>query len=297
MRILITGSSGMLGQDLCEVLGEEHEVIGVDIVESKTQDPRPKTFYKGSITDSDRIAEIFNEAKPELVIHAAAWTDVDGCEDDPEKAYDINVSGTEKIIRAASKVDVPVIFISTDYVFDGEKGEPYTETDGTRQISVYGRTKREAEEAVARTLSRYIIVRTSWLYGANGKNFADTVIKKAEAGEDLRVVNDQSGSPTFTKDLAGAILRLIGKKGYLGEEIIHVTNTGWCSWFLFAEEVIKAAGKDVKIVPVTTEEYPRLAKRPRFSPLDNSKFEKTTGMKMRSWKEALKDYLKERAKG
>ena len=294
MKILITGSNGMLGTDLCKFLSKEHEIVGVDIRSTDTLHITHYTFYSASILDGAKITEIFESEKPELVIHAAAWTDVDGCEEDPEQAENINVTGTENIAHAALGKDIPVILISTDYVFDGEKGEPYCESDTTSPIGVYGRTKREAEEVVERTLSKYAILRTSWLYGINGKNFADTVIKKAESGESLRVVNDQAGSPTYTKDLAEAISTVIDKRLFISKEVYHVSNTGWCSWFQFAKEVIKDAGEDVEITSVTTEEFPRPTKRPKFSPLDCTKFEKAVGFKMRPWEEALKDYIKER---
>lgn len=294
MKVLITGSNGMLGTDLCKRLSKDHKIVGVDLSAPVTSHQSLVIFYEASILDGAKITEIFENEKPELVIHAAAWTDVDGCEEDPEQAENINVTGTEIIARTALVKDVPVVLISTDYVFNGEKGEPYVETDKTSPIGVYGRTKREAEEVVERTLSKYAILRTSWLYGINGKNFADTVIKKAESGESLRVVNDQTGSPTYTKDLAEALLAVIDKKLFTGKEAYHISNTGWCSWFQFAKEVIKDAGEDVEITSVTTEEFPRPTKRPKFSPLDCTKFEKAAGYKMRPWQEALKDYVVER---
>ena len=294
MKVLITGSNGMLGTDLCKRLSKDHEIVGVDIKRSNTLHIPHYTFHNTSIIDSEKVRSIFEKEKPELVIHAAAWTDVDGCEEDPEQAENINVTGTENIARAALVKDVPVVLISTDYVFNGEKGEPYIESDKTSPIGVYGRTKREAEEVLERTLSKYAILRTSWLYGINGKNFADTIIKKGGSGEGLRVVNDQTGSPTYTKDLAEAIAAFIGEKDFNGKQTFHVSNTGWCSWFQFAKEVMKDAGEDVEITPVTTEEFPRPAKRPKFSPLDCGKFEKAVGFKMRPWQEALKDYVTER---
>lgn len=293
MKILITGSSGMLGTELCGVLGAEHEIGGIDLVAPSVQCSMSDVFYEADITDAGKIKGIFDKERPDLVIHAAAWTDVDGCEKDPEKAYAVNAEGTKSIVKAAAGEGIPVVLVSTDFVFDGEKQSPYTEEDAAKPLSVYGKTKWEAEEAVKNGLSRYAVVRTSWLFGRNGKNFVNTIIEKSRTEKKLRIVNDQVGSPTYAKDLARALERLIETVGVPGKEMFHVSNSGQCSWFDFAREILsdvkETAG--VKVEPVTSSELARPAPRPGFSVLDNSKFQKTTEYEMRSWEDALKEYV------
>ena len=318
MRLLITGSNGMLGTALCGVLSKKHKVMGMDVVRviprlRSGQEGHPSTslpsaslgtggtgeagvkeFHEADITDPERVKDIFAETVPDVVVHTAAWTDVDGCEKDPEKAEAVNVGGTANIVNAAASAGVPIIFISTDYVFNGDQAEPYTENDMPDPLSVYGRTKYEAEEAVRSGLSDYLIVRTSWLYGKNGKNFVDTIILKAEQGGVLEVASDQTGSPTYAEDLADALVELIesGLSGIRG--IVNISNEGKCSWFEFACEILKKQGIEIKVKAVSSEKIGRPAKRPSFSVLNNEKFAKITGHTMRSWKEALCEYLKER---
>ncbi|MEA3488869.1 MAG: dTDP-4-dehydrorhamnose reductase [Candidatus Omnitrophota bacterium] len=304
MKILITGSSGMLGTELCEVLESDHAVAGVDITSPQStvhpvpeqvryRTSGPRRFYEADITDAERIREVFDQEKPGMVIHAAAWTDVDGCEEDPEKAYTLNTTGTENVARAAAANAVPLIFLSTDFVFDGEKNQPYTEKDRTAPISVYGRTKEEAEKVVERSLEKYAIVRTSWLFGKNGRNFVDTIVNRGRSGNRIRVVNDQTGAPTYAKDLARAIKKLVDPAAILSGDIYHISNAGWCSWYDLSVRVLERveglAGTAVE--PITSDEFKRPAKRPRFSVLDNSKFIRTTGFCMRPWEEAVDEYL------
>ena len=280
---------------MCGVFGGDHETVGMDIAGPRTTARGPQIFHECSITDTARVSKIIEREKPGVVIHAAAWTDVDGCELDPEKAYEVNASGTENVARAAGAGRIPLVFISTDFVFDGEKGEPYNEDDAPRQISVYGRTKREAEEAVQRAAQAYAIVRSSWLFGKNGRNFVDTVVAKARAGERLKVVADQIGSPTFVKDLAGALERLIKVTAVSGQEVYHVSNSGRCSWHEFAVRILAEAGMaDVTVEAISSADLDRPAKRPAFSVLDCSKFEKAAGYKLRPWEDALKEYIRER---
>lgn len=288
MKILITGSSGMLGTDLCEVLAREHEIVGLDINEGSSGH-----FYKADILNREMISEIIEKEKPDFVIHAAAWTDVDGCEGDPDRAERINTFGTENVARASASHGVPLIFISTDYVFDGEAKRPYAENDRTNPINVYGRTKQKAEEIISKVGDQYIIARTSWLFGRNGKNFVDTVMSKAVKEKTLKVVDDQVGTPTYTRDLAAALAALVGSIGTIGRETLHVTNSGRCSWYEFAARILREKGlKDAKVIPVRSSEYPRPARRPSFSVLDNKKFQKMTGHRTRDWSEALKEYIK-----
>jgi dTDP-4-dehydrorhamnose reductase len=226
-------------------------------------------------------------------VHAAAWTDVDGCEKDPERALSVNAGGSANVAAAATEKDTPVIAISTDFVFNGEKRAPYTPEDIPDPLSVYGRSKLEGEKAIMDRLSRYAVVRTSWLYGRNGKNFVDTIVNKARSGEKLKVVDDQVGSPTYTVDLSAAILKLIergtaGKGGYL----FQVSNSGVCSWYEFALAILDYSGsKDADIKPIPSSELLRPARRPLFSAMDNGSFEKETGYRSRHWREALKEYI------
>lgn len=296
MKILITGSSGMLGTELCGVLKTGHDIAGIDIVDPPAAGPRPQRFYEASITDRGQIEGIFGKEKPDLVIHTAAWTDVDACEKEPEKAYEVNTAGTRNIAEASSKEDVPVMFISTDFVFDGKKKTPYVESDVARPINAYGMTKWEAEKVLEHVLARYVIVRTSWLYGKNGNNFVDTVIAKGKIEKRLRIVRDQVGSPTYAKDFACALKELIGSLGEFGRCIFHVSNSGWCSRYDFALKILDEAKMAEKIVvePILSAGLTEVAPRPEFSALDSSEFQKVTEHQMRSWEKALADYVKER---
>ncbi|MDD5429037.1 MAG: dTDP-4-dehydrorhamnose reductase, partial [Candidatus Omnitrophica bacterium] len=205
-KILIIGSGGMLGADLCEELGNGYDLVGSDLAPAKRAGAT--NFIECDITDKGSVKDVIDKVKPQIVIHAAAWTDVDGCERDREKAYRINASGTENVAVACKNAGAILIYISTDFVFDGKKKEPYTEEDKTGPLNIYAASKLAGEEAVRKNLKEYFILRTSWLYGAGGKNFVDTIIAKAGTEKELKVVRDQSGSPTYTKDLACAIHRL-----------------------------------------------------------------------------------------
>lgn len=294
MKILITGSSGMLGSELCRALGEDNEVIGMDVASPRSTAYSPMFFYEASITEPEEVKKVFARAVPDVVIHAAAWTDVDGCELDPGKAYLMNTSGTEILAEAASLHGAPLIFMSTDFVFDGAKKRPYREDDQPKPLSVYGDTKWKAEEAVKKRLRRFAILRTSWLYGRNGRNFVDTILAKARTDRTLKVVNDQVGSPTNARELAMAIAALIKSQALKGRGIFHVCNSGKCAWHEFASAAVKYAGmaKDVQVRPITSEELGRPAKRPAYSVMDNARFRRASGFRMRKWEEALEDYVK-----
>lgn len=294
-KVLITGSSGMLGLDLCRELRKDYVVEGADIVASDRQGVK---FYQSDITDRNNIAGIIADARPNFVIHTAAWTDVDACEREEEKAYLVNAQGTENVALACKDAGAVLVYISTDFVFDGRKKSPYKETDKPAPLSVYGASKLKGEEGVRRALKNYFILRTSWLYGKNGRNFVDTIIAKAQAEKTLRVVDDQAGSPTYTKDLARAIHALLdmvtqgqGVRGKRGG-VYHISNSGRVSWFEYARAIVKLAGLPAKVIPISAKELGRPARRPEMSALDNSKFIKFTGCRLRGWKIALKDYLK-----
>ncbi len=290
-KVLVTGACGMLGRDIWKVLSGAFDLYGVDIVDTGCC----PDYERADITDGKSFKEAVKRIKPDFIIHAAAWTDVDGCEKDTSKADLINVIGTKNVVEAAS-AGIPVIYISTDFVFDGKKNGPYNITDNPAPLSHYGRTKLEGERAVSK-LDSYAIVRTSWLYGKNGKNFVDTILKKATDGEKLRVVDDQKGSPTYTKDLARALgaLLLYLSKNIGAKGTFHCTNKGVVSWFDYARTIAEMSGiAGADISPMKSSELDRPAKRPAYSALDVSGFENATGHKMREWKEALKEYLNEK---
>lgn len=289
MKILITGISGMLGIDLYQTLREKYEVTGLDRRDFPCS-PSP-SVNKIDITDLEALKELFFRLTPHFVIHAAAYTDVDGCEKDADKAYRVNALGTRNIALACQKLDIPLLYISTDFVFRGNKEAPYSEFDRPHPLNIYGKSKLAGENYVKSFLSRYFIVRTSWLYGRWGKNFVTTILKLAREKSILKVVDDQVGSPTYTKDLSQQIKRLVATELY---GTYHITNSGRCSWYGFTKEIVKLAGiKEVEIVSITSEKLARPAPRPGFSVLENYCLRLTLGNGMRDWKEALKDFLKD----
>lgn len=286
----------MLGIDLSQGLYHDYEVFGADIVRRSSFAIRG--FYKLDITKKKNVLAIIRNLNPDMVIHAAAWTNVDGCEVDGKKAYKINSEGTKNIALACKAIGATLIYLSTDFVFDGKRKKPYKETDKTNPLGVYADSKLKGEAAVKKILKKYFILRTGWLYGKHGKNFVDTILKKAKNAEALKVVNDQVGSPTYTKDLAKAIRVLIDKISPRSmvhgprNGIYHISNSGSVSWYDYAKEIIKLGGLQAKVAPISSKELDRPAKRPKMSVLDNSKFVKFTGYKMRNWQEALKAYVR-----
>lgn len=267
MKILVTGANGMLGQDLCPIL----EDVGAFVIETDVD-----TL---DITKGDAVEQALTDIHPDMVIHCAAYTNVDKAEEDFETAKLINVTGTENVAKACGKLEIPIVYISTDYVFDGTKTEPYTPDDKTNPINNYGLTKLQGEEAVKKYCEKYYIARTSWLYGHYGKNFVETMISLAEKDE-VKVVNDQIGCPTWTVELANGILKLLSKP----YGTYHVCGSGSTSWYGFAQEIFKQAGLNVNLQPCKTEEFPRPAKRPQYSVMANEKL-------CRNWQTALHDYL------
>ncbi len=289
MKILITGISGMLGVDLYQALREEYEVTGLDRRDFPSS-PSP-SVNKVDITDLEAVKELFFRLTPNFVIHAAAYTDVDGCEKNADKAYEVNALGTRNMALACQGSDTPVLYVSTDFVFGGDKGISYDEFDEPAPINIYGRSKLAGENYIQSLLSRYFIVRSSWLYGPWGKNFVTTILKLAREKSVLKVVDDQVGSPTYTKDLSQQIKRLVAT-GLYGT--YHITNSGRCSWYGFTREILKLVGMGkVEVIPITSEELARPAARPKFSVLENRCLKLSLGNGMREWKEALKDYLED----
>jgi len=303
-KILIIGSSGMLGVDLSQGLYHDYEVFGADLIRRSSFAVRG--FYKLDITKKQNVSALIRNLNPEVIIHAAAWTDVDGCELDEKKAYRINSEGTKNVALACKAIGATLIYLSTDFVFDGKRKNPYKETDKTNPLGIYAGSKLKGEARVKRIVKKYFILRTSWLYGEHGKNFVDTILKKAKTEDTLKVVDDQVGSPTYTKDLAKAIHVLLGvvtrspghqvtcssRAGFnLPYGTYHISNSGSVSWYDYAKEILKLAKFQAKVVPISSKELDRPAKRPKISVLDNSKFIKFTGYKMRNWQEALKEYV------
>ena len=267
-KVLVTGAYGMLGEDLCPVL----ENKGYDVVETDVDIM--------DITSPTSIEKMFSLEKPDIVIHCAAYTNVDKAEEDIKTARLINVNGTENVAKACSKYNATMVYISTDYVFGGQGNKPYKPNDKTAPLNNYGLTKWEGEEAVRKNLEKYFICRTSWLYGHYGRNFVETMISLADKPE-LKVVDDQVGCPTWTVDLSEAIVKIIETKPY---GTYHTCGGGSTSWYGFAEEIFKQAGLNVNLKPCTTDEFPRPAKRPAYSIRDN-------GGLLRGWKQALKNYM------
>ena len=285
----------MLGSDLVLYLKDYFELYGLDLSDSKNPIAQAlRGFQKCDITDLDGIMKVIKDIKPDIVVHTAAWTDVDGCELDKERAIKINSTGTHNVVLACKESGAVMFYVSTDFIFDGKKSEPYTEDDKTGPINIYGETKLMGEEFVRKELHRYFILRTSWLFGKYGRNFVDTILNKADAGGELRIVFDQFGSPTFTKDLARAIKRFIElaiKNSGLGG-VYHFCNYGNCSWFKYAEQILKTANRrKTRIIPITSLELDRPAERPSMSVLDTEKYFELTGDNPRDWKVALEDYL------
>jgi dTDP-4-dehydrorhamnose reductase len=296
----------MLGIDLWQELRGDYEVVGADIVHG----PRLRQgfggqarstvhrFYKIDITSREDTIGVIGKIKPDVVVHTAAYTDVDGCERDPKKAYKVNSAGTRNVALACRKTAALLIYISTDFVFNGKKKSPYKENDKPAPLSVYGDSKLKGEEAVKNILKNYFILRTSWLYGKYGKNFVDTIIAKGREGNTLRIVDDQVGCPTYTKDLAKAIHVLLDKlftpnalrSTQYG--IYHISNSGAVSWFAYAKEILRLANIKTKVFPISSKELNRPAERPTMSVLDNSKFIEFTGYKIRDWRRALKNYVR-----
>lgn len=275
MKVLITGSNGMLGHDLIDVLNDKHELI---LTTSKTLD----------ITDKEHTVEFIKENKPDIVINSAAYTDVDGCEENRKLAFSVNGEGVRNLAIGCREADCPLVHISTDYVFNGKNDTPWVEDDEIDPISVYGKSKLEGEQAIQEILDKFFIVRTAWLYGVNGGNFPKTMLELAKTHDELTVVYDEVGTPTYTPDLAEAIGKLI-ETDYYG--IYHITNSGSCSWCEFAKYIFEIAGVDVKVTPVTASEFARPAPRPSYSVLNNKKWVDNGFEPLRSYKEAIKDYL------
>ena len=278
MRVLVTGATGMLGRALLPVLQKRHHVIGLGSADC-------------DIRDANAVSETVCRHRPELVINLAAYSDVDGCETDVDRAHDVNGTGAGNVARACREAGAAMVHISTDYVFDGSKSGPYFENDLPNPINAYGRSKLLGEQLVMASLDRHFIVRTSWLFGRHGKNFVDTILRIAQRLSELRVVDDQRGAPTYTCDLADSLAELITTTNY---SIYHATAAGDCSWFEFAQSIIELSQTaGVKLLPVSSQEYVRPARRPANSVLANRRLSELNLRLAPHWKDGLRRYLSE----
>lgn len=298
-KILVTGVNGQLGYDVVHELDKRgYEAIGVD-------------REVMNLTNSEEIRRVLNDISPDGVIHCAAYTAVDAAEDNIELCERVNALAVKDIAKCAKYLDIPMIYISTDYVFNGMKGInqnnvdevaytiednnickecylEYTEDDKVNPINVYGRTKYEGERYVRDILDKHYIVRISWVFGENGNNFIDTMLRLSKDRDELNVIDDQVGSPTYTKDLAPLLVDMLESDRY---GTYHATNDGYCSWYEFAKEIFDVAGVDIKVNPITTDMYPTKAKRPFNSKMSKEKLKNNNFRTLRSWKSAVKDYI------
>jgi dTDP-4-dehydrorhamnose reductase len=276
-RILVIGAKGMLGRDLVEILRPSFlEVIGWDLDEIDVRQEK-ETILK------------IEDLRPDIVINVAAYTDVDGCELENEKAFAVNAEGMRHVALGALRCGAKAVYLSTDYVFDGEKGEPYVESDPPHPLNVYGHSKLKGEQYLQEVMDDVLIVRTQWLYGRYGKNFVASVLRQAQEKGVLSIVDDQIGSPTYTVDLSKALSALI-RQGARG--IFHAVNSESCSWYAFGQAILKWSELEgVKVIPISSKELTRRAVRPLHSVLDCRKLREVTGMALRPWSEGLKDYL------
>lgn len=275
MRILVTGPHGMLGHELVPALRH----AGAQVVPASKEDM--------DVTDWSNVREFIQQQNPAYIVHAAAFTNVDGAETDPHHALEINGQGTHYLALTAGERGIPVLYLSTDYVFDGRAREPYHEHHASSPLGVYGQSKWQGECHIREHVRSHLIVRTSWLYGHGGKNFVDTMIQLGQSQSQVKVVDDQVGGPTWTRDLSRAIVQLIEKRA---TGTVHATGEGATSWAGFAEEIFRLKGMTTQVVPISTEELSRPAPRPHYSVLSHHNLN-GFGVHMRPWQEALKDYL------
>lgn len=278
MKVLVTGVKGQLGYDVVnELEARGHEAVGVDIQEM-------------DITDAQSVDKVISAAAPDAVIHCAAYTAVDAAEDNAELCRKVNAEGPQNIANVCKKLDIKMIYISTDYVFGGQGEKPWEPDEERDPQSVYGQTKYEGELAVQNTLDKYFIVRIAWVFGINGKNFVKTMLNLGRTRDKLTVVCDQFGSPTYTYDLAKLLVDMVQTDKY---GVYHATNEGFCNWYEFACEIFKQAGIEVEVAPVTSDQYPTKATRPANSRMSKEKLTENGFDRLPPWQDALARYLKE----
>lgn len=279
MRVLVTGVKGQLGYDVVNELEKRgYTAIGVDIEEM-------------DITDAAMVENVIKSSNVESVVHCAAYTAVDAAEDNKELCYKINADGTENIAKVCKELDIKIVYISTDYVFDGQGERPWEADDPVSEpLNVYGMSKYKGELAIKKYLEKYFIVRIAWVFGVNGKNFIKTMLRLGKEKGAVAVVNDQFGSPTYTYDLARLLVDMIETDKY---GIYHATNEGICSWYEFACEIFKQAGMNVDVTPVDSGSFPSKAARPKNSRMSKDKLDENGFERLPDWKDALDRYLKE----
>jgi dTDP-4-dehydrorhamnose reductase len=278
MKVVVTGAAGQLGQDvLLELERKNHQAFGAD-------------RQQLDITKEDDVLAFISEVKPDVILHCAAYTNVDAAEENEEAAYQVNAAGTEYLAKAAKQNGAKMMYISTDYVFDGTASEPYEVDEPTKPLGAYGRTKLAGEQLLQKHLDEFFIVRTAWVFGIHGNNFVKTMIRLGKERGEVGVVHDQIGSPTYTVDLARFMVELMETEKY---GIYHATNSGICSWYEFAVEIFKQADIKVTVNPLTSDQFPRPAARPKYSVLSKKMIKKQGLTPLRDWKEALAAYLAE----
>lgn len=279
MKVLVTGVGGQLGHDVVRELEQRgHEVTGVGREEM-------------DITDAEKVRKIIRDCVPDSVIHCSGYKAVDRAEDEADQCLKVNVEGTKNIAEICAELDCKMIYISTDFVFSGEGERPWETDDAAGPISVYGRTKYEGEDEVKSRLDKFFIVRISWVFGKNGNNFVKTMLRIGQENGAVKVVDDQIGSPTYTRDMAVLLADMVQTEKY---GVYHASNEGFCSWYDFAKEIFRLAGMDdVSVTPITSDQFPAKAKRPFNSRMSKEKLVKEGFNKLPSWQDALKRYLQE----
>lgn len=279
MKVLVTGVGGQLGHDVVRELEQRgHEVTGVGREEM-------------DITDAEKVRKVIRDCVPDAVIHCSAYTAVDRAEDEADQCRKVNVEGTKNIAEICAELDCKMIYISTDFVFSGEGERPWETDDAAGPISVYGRTKYEGEDEVKSRLGKFFIVRISWVFGKNGNNFVKTMLRIGKENDAVKVVDDQIGSPTYTRDMAVLLADMVQTEKY---GVYHASNEGFCSWYEFAKEIFRLAGMDdVSVTPITSDQFPAKAKRPFNSRMSKEKLVKEGFNKLPSWQDALKRYVQE----
>ncbi|MFY9379633.1 MAG: dTDP-4-dehydrorhamnose reductase [Acutalibacteraceae bacterium] len=276
MKVLVTGVSGQLGFDIFSQLKSK----GIECVGTKPQD--------FDITNEDEVFEYINKISPTVVVHCAAYTAVDNAQDDEDLCRLINVNGSENIAKACAKLDAKMLYISTDYVFDGEGTEPFETDSKTNPLNVYGKSKLDGEKAVLENCKSSFILRTSWVFGENGMNFVKTIIRLANERDKISVVNDQIGSPTYTKDLAVLICDMINTSKY---GVYHATNEGYCTFAQFAKEIVKSSGYNTQVIEITSDEFGAKANRPKNSRLSKKSLDDAGFSRLPDWQDALYRFL------
>jgi len=277
LKIVVTGASGMLGHDVVRAA----RYVNHDVVALSHEDL--------DVVDAAAVERVMQAERPDVVVHCAAYTNVDGAQDDLDGAMAVNADGARNVAAAAAAVGASVIYPSTDYAFDGSKSSPYVESDETRPLSVYAQSKVAGEHEVAAANPRHWIVRTSWLFGVGGKNFVETMLSLGRELGEVMVVRDQVGCPTYAGHVADAVVQLLDEEEY---GIHHIAGGGECSWYEFAEEIFEQAGVDCRVLSCTTEEFPRPAPRPAYSVLGT---ERDRAFYLPDWREGLASYLADRA--